>query len=208
MQKTIYIVRHGQTEYNRKHIIQGSGIDSSLNDTGRLQAEAFHRFYAGNSFDVVLTSTLKRTQETMAPFIEQGLPWESFAEINEMNWGKYEGQSSTPEMKQDYRRMLDAWKQGDYDARIPEGESAQELANRIGAFVQHLQERPEERILVCSHGRAMRCLMTLLDRQSLATMEEYQHANTGLYLYDYTPTMFTLNLKNDTRHLEQLPSLH
>ena len=102
--------------------------------------------------------------------------------------------------------MLDAWKRGDYSACIPEGESAQQLADRIGTFVEHLQQRPEERILVCSHGRAMRCLMTLLDQQPLASMEEYQHANTGLYLYDYTPTIFTLTLKNDTRHLEQLPT--
>lgn len=208
MQKTIYIVRHGQTEYNRKRIIQGSGIDAPLNDTGRLQAQAFHKFYADQDFDVVLTSTLKRTQETMAPFIEKGLSWETFPEINEMNWGKYEGMSSTPEMKEDYRRMLDAWKRGDYSARIPQGESAQELADRIGTFVEHLRERTEERILVCSHGRAMRCLMTLLDQQPLAMMEEYQHANTGLYLYDYQPTVFTLTLKNDTRHLERLPSLH
>jgi len=207
MQKTIYIVRHGQTEYNRKRIIQGSGIDAPLNEMGHRQARAFHQYYAEHSFDVVLTSRLRRTQETMAPFIDQGLPWESFSEINEMNWGKYEGKSSTPEMKEDYRRMLDAWKQGNYDACIPEGESAQELADRIGSFIQHLQERPEERILVCSHGRAMRCLMALLDQQPLAAMEEYEHANTGLYLYDYTPTVFTMNLKNDTRHLEQLPSL-
>lgn len=207
MQKTIYIVRHGQTEYNRKHIIQGSGIDAPLNDMGRKQALAFHNYYAAQTFDVVLTSRLRRTRETVAPFIDQGLPWESFAEINEMNWGKYEGKSSTPEMKEDYRRMLSAWREGEYDARIPGGESARELADRLGSFVEHLRARPEERILVCSHGRAMRCLMTILNQQPLSAMEEYEHANTGLYLYDYQPHIFTLTLKNDVRHLEKLTTI-
>ncbi|MEM6877731.1 MAG: histidine phosphatase family protein, partial [Bacteroidota bacterium] len=35
LKQTVYIVRHGQTDYNLRGIVQGSGVDSSLNDTGR-----------------------------------------------------------------------------------------------------------------------------------------------------------------------------
>jgi probable phosphoglycerate mutase len=202
MQKTIYIVRHGETELNRNRIIQGSGIDASLNDTGHKQAKAFHNRYADRGFDVVLTSALRRTHETMGPFIDQGLPWEQFPEINEMGWGIYEGKSSTPEMKAAYKEMLDAWKSGDYEARIPGGESAQQLADRLFIFVEHLKQRQEENILVCSHGRAMRCLMTLLQRQELSEMDQYHHSNTGLYLVDYQPDEFVFQLENDLAHLE------
>lgn len=204
MQKTIYIIRHGETDFNRRRIIQGSGVDSSLNATGKRQAQAFYTHYAKQRFDVVLTSQLKRTQETMAPFLETGLPWESFAELNEMSWGIYEGQSSTPEMKANYHRMTQAWKNGDYEVKIPGGESAQALANRLGSFVDHLRQRPEERILICSHGRAMRCLMTLLHEEPLSQMDQYHHDNTGLYLVDYQPEVFTLKLRNDVRHLAHL----
>ena len=40
--KEIYIIRHGETELNRLGIVQGRGVDSDLNDTGRAQAEAFY----------------------------------------------------------------------------------------------------------------------------------------------------------------------
>ncbi|HYG15236.1 MAG TPA: histidine phosphatase family protein, partial [Bacteroidia bacterium] len=39
--KTIYLVRHGETEFNRMGIVQGSGVDSELNETGRKQADLF-----------------------------------------------------------------------------------------------------------------------------------------------------------------------
>lgn len=53
MVKDIYIVRHGQTDYNLKGIVQGSGVDASLNDTGREQAAAFHKAYGNYPFDRV-----------------------------------------------------------------------------------------------------------------------------------------------------------
>lgn len=204
MDKTIYIIRHGETDLNKNQIIQGSGIDSSLNDTGRQQALAFYRLYASAGFEAVLTSALKRTHETVIPFLQDGVPWEQFPEINEMSWGIYEGQSSSPEMKIDYNAMLDAWKKGDYSARIPKGESASELANRLGTFIDHLRHRPEEKLLVCSHGRAMRCMMTLLENRALSEMDQFHHSNTGLYLVDYQPDRFVLKLKNDVSHLETL----
>lgn len=45
MTKYIYILRHGETDYNRRGIVQGSGVDAELNEYGRLQAEAFFRYY-------------------------------------------------------------------------------------------------------------------------------------------------------------------
>ncbi len=54
-------------------IVQGSGVDSSLNDTGFKQSKAFYEKYQNENFDVVITSTLKRTYETAYPFINDGL---------------------------------------------------------------------------------------------------------------------------------------
>ena len=39
--KTIYLIRHGETDFNRQGIVQGSGVDSDLNELGLAQAEAF-----------------------------------------------------------------------------------------------------------------------------------------------------------------------
>lgn len=201
---TIYIVRHGETDYNRQGIVQGSGVDASLNALGKQQAWAFYKKYKEVPFDAVLTSRLRRTHETMAPFIERGLPWEQFAEINEMNWGIHEGKKATPEMAKQYASIKHAWELGDFDAKLPEGESAAELAARLQEFIEHLRRRPEQKMLVCSHGRAMCCLVTLLKDLSLTKMNQFRHSNTGLWTSNYNGLVFEFELENDTSHLENI----
>ncbi|MEO0777533.1 MAG: histidine phosphatase family protein [Bacteroidota bacterium] len=200
--KEIYIIRHGETDFNRQRIVQGSGIDSSLNDLGHAQARAFHTFYQSVPFELVITSNLQRTHQTVAPFTEQGLIWEQTPWINEINWGVHEGKKSEPWMIEAYRSMIQEWGRGNFDARLREGESARELAQRLEQFVDHLRQRPEATILVCSHGRALRCLMCLLKGQHLREMESYAHSNTGLFKVRQDGDDFIVDLENDIRHLQ------
>lgn len=202
MEKLIYIVRHGETDYNRLGIVQGQGVDTSLNERGRRQARAFFEHYQSEPFDLLFTSRLRRTHETMHPFIEKGLPWEQFAEINEIGWGSHEGKHSTPEMREEYHKTVSQWKQGKFDARLGNGESAADLAHRLSQFISHLRERKEKQILVCSHGRAMRCLSCLLLEVPVEQMDNYKHHNTGLYVFRYEGERFHLELENDIRHLK------
>jgi broad specificity phosphatase PhoE len=204
MSKEVFIYRHGETELNRKGIVQGSGIDPSLNDTGRKQAKAFFEAYRKLDFQAVITSTLRRTHETASPFIELGIPWQQFSEIDEISWGIHEGKAAQPELRKTYRRVVDSWNKGEFDARIPEGESAQDMADRLGRFIEHLKLREEQRILVCSHGRAMRCLMCLLRNQPIQHMDQYHHSNTGLYKVRQEANLFHFELFNDTTHLSHL----
>lgn len=204
MEKHIYIIRHGQTDYNRLGIVQGQGVDTSLNDTGRMQALAFYEHYRQTPFEAVLTSALKRTHETVSPFLEQGLPWEQFPDLNEISWGRHEGQESTSKTHAQYKAVTNAWKAGDLEARLEDAESAAEMALRLSRFVEHLRQRPEQTLLVCSHGRAMRALMCLLQDEHLQYMDRYSHDNTGLYKAAYQNTRFHFLLQNDTAHLSQL----
>jgi probable phosphoglycerate mutase len=200
-EKTIYIIRHGQTDYNLRGIVQGGGVDTSLNHTGRQQAGAFHAAYRHLPFQTVITSTLKRTQETVAPFIQEGLPWEQFAEINEMGWGDHEGKVSTELSKKEYESVIQAWSQGDYTASMPNGESAAMLGERLQLFIDHLRQRQEEWLLICSHGRAMRGLMCLLKDLPLSQMSDFGHNNTGLWTLQQQGLKFVFELENNTDHL-------
>jgi len=156
MNKTIYILRHGQTDFNLRGIVQGGGVDTSLNQTGRQQAEAFHKAYGHLPFEAVLTSTQKRTHETVKPFIDKGLSWEQFPQIIEMGWGDQEGKETSPESRAEYKRVANEWDNGNYHVALANGETAHNLGQRVQWFVNHLQQRPEKKLLVCSHGRTMR----------------------------------------------------
>jgi len=197
----IYLIRHGETCYNKKRIVQGSGVNSSLNETGRAQGNAFYEAYKSIDFQTVITSKLRRTHQTAAGFIDLGLPWEQHEDINEMNWGIYEGKPGTPEMKTKYREMIEQWDKDNFDWRLEGGESAADLSTRIGRFLEHLKTRKEERLLVCTHGRAMRCVIAMMKEAHLREMENVAHANTGLYKVKLKDGKFEILVENDTAHL-------
>ena len=61
----LYLVRHGQTDYNLKHLLQGSGINSSLNQTGQNEAEKLKN--TGKLLmktDMIYSSPLERAVQT------------------------------------------------------------------------------------------------------------------------------------------------
>ncbi len=200
--KTIHLVRHGQTDYNLRGIVQGSGVDASLNPTGKTQATHFYRHYRDAGFEVVLTSALKRTWETVEGFIDDGLPWEQHADINEISWGSHEGKLGTPDSMAEYSRVKNEWAAGQLDGRIGGGESARELGARLERFIDHLGERPEEKILICSHGRAMCALVTLMMGRPVSMMNELTHHNLGLWVGELQPSgLYKFSLRNDRGHI-------
>ena len=204
MDKVIYIVRHGQTDFNKMKIVQGSGVDSSLNEMGQQQAGALFAAYGEVPFDLVLTSNLVRTQETAQHFIDTGIQHIKDSDIDEICWGIHEGKSSSPDMKEDYVRLMTAWRTGNYDAKIEGGESAQELANRLERALKKIKQRTESNILVLTHGRSIRCLMCLVDGKEIRHMDVYQHNNTGVYKVIQKGDQLEVLSKNNIDHLKDI----
>lgn len=203
--KKIYIVRHGQTDFNLRGIVQGSGVDSSLNDFGRAQAQAFFDAYHHIPFDKVYTSTLKRSQESVRQFMQLGIGHEALAGLNEISWGKKEGEAITPDEDKYYHHMLSQWQLGNTALRIEGGESPDEVVARMKPAVDHIMSREEENtILICMHGRAMRILLCYLLRYPLKSMDMFEHENLCLYVVNYTGSMFNVELYNNTSHLQVL----
>lgn len=201
----IYIYRHGQTIYNVEGIVQGRGVDSSLNEVGQAQAQAFYEYYKHLSFDRILTSSLKRTIETAAPF-ETALevPVERLSDLDEINWGVYEGKKADPQMREDYVRLLQQWREGVSTAAFEGGDSALDMQERLLKVIEYFKSLEDKQILVCTHGGCLAYLMTLLQEQPLSTMPEYKHQNTGLCVFQYDGSKFHLLLQDDTSHLAKL----
>lgn len=202
--KSIYLIRHGETDYNRKGIIQGSGVDTSLNDTGRKQARAFFEHYKHISFQKIYVSTLRRTLETVAPFVAQGIPFESYAGLNEISWGSKDGKLVNKEDQRVYKEMLECWQRGEVEKCIAGGESPLDVQYRQKPIIEILLSRIDENpVLICMHGRAMRIfLSTLLHEGSLRDMDLFEHHNTCLYLLNYNGKRFNIKKFNDVSHLK------
>ena len=205
--KSIYLIRHGETDFNRKGVVQGSGVDSSLNEWGEAQATAFYNAYQHVPFDKIYTSALKRTHQSVRGFIKQGIPHESYSGLNEISWGIREGREPNVGDSTYYKDLVLAWRNGNVDLGAEEGESPVQVRERQIPVIEIILSRPHERnILVAMHGRAMRVLLTLLFDQPLVRMDDYEHSNLCLYKinYSYDTQKFELELSNDITHLLSL----
>ncbi|MGB0429137.1 MAG: histidine phosphatase family protein [Bacteroidia bacterium] len=200
--KRIYLVRHGQTDYNLKGIVQGSGINAPLNETGRAQAQAFYQNFRSIPFDKVYTSALKRTEQSVASFIDI-TPHEKFTELNEISWGDLEGKEVDHLRREQMKTLINGWKNGEFDLSPINGESPNDVAQRTKQFVPIITRRTNEKnILICSHGRAMRVFLCVLLGLPLTEMDRFAHQNLCLYELGYSEKNgFEIIRENYTGHL-------
>lgn len=204
--KKVYLVRHGQTDFNLQNIVQGSGINSDLNATGLAQAEKFYQAYQHIPFDHIYISALKRTRQSVQKFIEAGIPTEEHAALNEINWGNYEGTQITVSEDLYYRNMLETWQTGNTDKAIEGGESPEAVAARQRPFLDllrgELQKPGTDNILICMHGRAMRIILCQFLNYPLKCMDIFPHQNLGFYELRFNGSFYRLEGFLNTAHLD------
>ncbi len=202
--KTIYLIRHGQTDYNLRGIVQGSGIDSDLNAYGRDQAKAFYNAYKHIEFNYIFTSQLKRTWQSVDPFVQQGYSLTKLPALNEINWGVFEGRVATPESKVEFRKVVQSWRDGQVHIPIEGGESPLDMYERQKPGWDIIRSSEFTNALICMHGRAMRSFLSLMLDTPLTEMDQYNHSNLCLYVIRLEGEIARLVRKNDVAHLATL----
>ncbi|WP_194774747.1 histidine phosphatase family protein [Pararhodonellum marinum] len=209
IRKKIYVVRHGQTDYNKMGVVQGSGIDAPINELGKQQANAFFEAYQDIQIEKVFFTGLQRTRQSIIRFIEEkGLPFEAVPEFNEISWGIYEGVPMTDEENAYYQHMLKRWSAGELNYAIEGGESPVMVADRLKRGMEKVLAGEEKTILICMHGRAMRILLSVLLNYNLKYMDNFIHENLGCYeLSLMSDGSYRLDVFNNTDHLKALHSL-
>ncbi|WP_221268967.1 histidine phosphatase family protein [Mucilaginibacter sp. X5P1] len=203
IKKTLYIVRHGQTELNKLGIVQGRGMNTDLNDEGRKQAAQFFDAYKDVAFDKIYISELKRTQQSIQKFIDLGIPYEKLEGLDEMAWGVLEGTESTPENRASFLQVIREWVAGNLDVSLDGGESPNQVKARQEKAIATILSHPEEEtVLICMHGRAMRLLLCWITGNPLTEMETFPHQNLILYKVTYNGDKFEIIDFNNAEHLK------
>jgi len=156
-------------------------------------------------FDKIYTSTLLRTHQTVKGFIDLELPWEQLVGLDEISWGIYEGKEQTPELLSGFEELVAAWRNGELDVSIENGESPNALMARQQVALDHmLAQRDEKNILVCMHGRALRIMLCLMTGIDARLMDDFPHTNTALYKLLYDNGRFEIIDHYNIAHLEAL----
>lgn len=205
MAKRIFLIRHGQTDFNVQGIVQGSSVDTDLNETGRKQAQLFYDVYKDVPFDRIYTSRLKRTHQSVQGFVDLGIPWEQHQGLNEISWGKFDGQLSSKTDRAHYESVMHRWAAGETNLAVGGGESPEQVLERQKPIWDLLLSRKEDnQVLVCIHGRAIRILMCHVMNLPLSEMDGFMHDNLCLYMLEHDGEKTSIIKANDLEHLESL----
>lgn len=148
----IYLVRHGETEFNAERRQQGH-MDSPLTALGRAQARAvgdlLKRQMGGHSGWRLVASPLGRAQHTAQIIGEQlGLPIETDRRVIEVSFGQWDGRLRD-ELSAEFPETFG---RGDWQFAAPGGETFESVENRIADWLADLPPEPQRKVIVVCHG--------------------------------------------------------
>ena len=160
---TFYIVRHGQTDWNKKHLIQGQ-TDIPLNEEGKLQVKGLAEEFRSIHFDAVFSSDLTRTRQTAEILaLEKKLAVGATHLLRERTFGKLEGKA-TSELRAVHAELIKLTDEEIKKFKPYEGYETDEVV--IGKTITFLRETaiayPGKTVLVVSHSANMRALLVHL----------------------------------------------
>ncbi|MEN3012213.1 histidine phosphatase family protein [Dictyoglomus thermophilum] len=155
----IYLIRHGETDWNKEAKFQGR-TDIPLNSKGKNQAELLSKYLAKENFDYIYSSPLKRAIETAIP-LSKKLNKEILIRENwiEFDFGEWEG-LTVKEVHEKYPIERDLWLYHTEKGKIPKGESFKEAYERLSIEKKYiLEHHKNHKIAIFTHGAIIRAAL-------------------------------------------------
>jgi broad specificity phosphatase PhoE len=155
--RRIVLWRHGRTEWNASGRFQGQ-TDIDLDEIGRAQAWESARRLAALEPDLLISSDLRRTRDTIAALAEiTGKPVQLDRRLRETFAGEWQGLTGA-EIASRYPEEYKAWRAGDPLLKVGGGETRQDVAERMAAAVRDIAARlaDDGLAVLTSHGGAAR----------------------------------------------------
>ena len=189
--KKIYLVRHGESDGNASGVYQNA--DTPLTEKGRAQAE----FIAGRcekfAIDFIVSSSMKRAVET-ARIVNKKL--DKLLEISDLFIERRRPKvqiglhKESPEALEINKVLIENFTKP--NARLSDEENFEDLRKRAGGALEYLKNRPEENILVITHGFFLRIIMArvifddkLIGEECNRIIRKFHTANVGLTILGY-----------------------
>lgn len=204
-----YLVRHGETEWNRTRRIQGQS-DVPLNEHGRAQAEALGKRLSGVRFAAAYSSDLSRTMES-AELVTAARACEIVPtpELREFSYGEWEGMTIAEIEAQAPERLRRRLQGRNEDFAGPGGENACDVLERVRAFYERALQRhgAGDRLLVVAHGGSLRALLVCLLGLPAEHFWRVHLDTASLSIVRSFDGSGVLHLWNDTSHLASIGAL-
>lgn len=206
---TWYLVRHGETEWNRTRRIQGQA-DVPLNVDGQSQASLLGRRLRDTAFSAVYASDLSRAMATARLAVgESGPEIAPVPELREIAYGEWEGLTFAEAEARDPEGFAERMLRQNDGYTPPDGENVHQLVERVRRFHDRVRVRhvSSERVLVVGHsGSILALLICLLDMPNEFLLR-FRMNPAGLSIVRTFDDAAVLELWNDTSHLASIGAL-
>jgi len=202
----VYLLRHGQTAYNRDGLGLGRA-DVPLTEVGLRQADAAAGALAGAGSERVLTSPLARARELAERIAARaGIAVEQRDELIELDIGVTEGLTFTA-MREQFPDFLRAWAGPEAAAHtMPGGEALADVDARLARLVDELERGTGDAIAVVSHNFVLRLLVCRLLGLGAGSFRSFAFDLASISEVRYERGAWVVHRLNETCHLRQLES--
>lgn len=170
MDNVLVLVRHGQSEWNKKNLFTGwkdpgltdQGVEEAISAGKRLKAE-------GLKFDTAFTSDLTRAQRTLELMLkelgQEGLETTRNQALNERDYGDLAGLNKDDAREKWGEAQVHIWRRS-YDVPPPGGESLKDTRDRVIPYYQNViwpTYKAGKNIIVSAHGNSLRAMVMELE---------------------------------------------
>lgn len=201
-QLTLYLVRHGVTDWNREERLQGH-TDVPLSDEGTAQARLLRRRLGATEIDAVWSSDLLRAVQTAEAIAQpHGLQVTRTAALRESGLGDWEGLTVAEIIARGDESLWNAYRRDATANRPPGGERLESVWERLAGCLVDIREcHMSGNIVVVGHGGSLRAIISQAVGGDIDVMRRFRLDNASLTIVEFAGQRSWLRLLNDTCHL-------
>ena len=173
----LYVIRHGRTHWNEKGLMQGR-VNIKLSETGKKEAKDIREKLKNISFDICISSPLKRTLETASIVTDNKYKIITDELLIERNLGEFEGKKYAEYEKLkfwDYKLNNDSYGV----------EPIKDILKRTSSFLNNLKEKDYKTVLIVSHAATIRAInYNIIGYDSNTNFLEFKPTHGEIYEYE------------------------
>jgi probable phosphoglycerate mutase len=198
----IYLIRHGETEFNRLGIFRGR-YEVDLNDNGRSQAVDTGKVLKDEGIEFILTGPLGRTVETARIVAQEiGVDYRVDEAFNNIALGKWQGVEKE-RVKHDFPEMWKIWISEPEKLKLPGGESVEEVRQRATRRLLEVVAEEDGNFAIVTHRSVIKGLAASMLGAPAPYFWKFYVDNAAYGVFEYDGTRFILISWNVNHHLTQ-----
>jgi broad specificity phosphatase PhoE len=197
----IYLIRHGETDFNKQGKEWGQPAETSLNEIGIKQSEKLAQKIKDIKFNKLFSSDLKRSLQTTGIVSKAvGIPIIKDKRLREYDPG--EADPSSEKWIEEYKRLLNLG-MSKYDIRPFGGENIWDLIKRVKSFLDDL-EKDKGTIAIISHSGVNSTLINLSQGREKDHFLNIKQDSTCINVLNFENMKWHIEIINDSHHIDEI----